>query len=272
VLKHVSLAHFNMFTTQQFVHELCKISPLVASMFATHEVCDACIVQSDIKDMYTEISHSDIARCMQFVLQKWLHSSQSDTLTVNKNGRCGVSAGRSKDRAAAASMHVSTICDILIYELHHTFFKVGSAHILKQIIGVAMGSKGGPVLAWSVCMVSEYYYMSSLGSDARYIHTFRYFDDVFQLLLIANDAPSDWVKTVLQSACYPSSLRLIANSMGYTADMLACRCRSILGMVQLCVCTNAKMLVLGNPLGSLVLLTLCNTTVPMLSTAASCRM
>jgi hypothetical protein len=53
-------------------------------------------------------------------------------------------------------MNVQTIVQIVLYELQHAFFHVGCKHIMQQVIGVSMGSKGGPVLAWCVCMVNEH--------------------------------------------------------------------------------------------------------------------
>ena len=163
----------------------------------------------------------------RYVVECWLSQNRAKSLTVNKTGRRGVTPGlSSKDTKTAASMRVVEIASILLYELKHAFFHVGCEHVLRQLMGVAMGSKGGPVLAWCVCMVNENRFHGTLGVDTRYIRVFRYFDDVWQLLMVPAGAESCvWVNrqvAALQSACYPSSLRLIQNSLSTEADMLSC--------------------------------------------------
>jgi hypothetical protein len=219
MLHNVKLTHYNLFTTQQFVSKLAEVSEIVSDMTSSGEVQEVCIAQSDVKDMYTEISHSEIQSCVLELLQRWRANRRTDVLNVTKRGRKGVSHGYTCDRRTAASMRVQTIVDIVLYELQHTFFHVGCKHIMQQVIGVSMGSKGGPVLAWCVCMVNEHRFHSTLGVDARYLRVHRYFDDVWQLLMVPTDVPSgcEWVEekvAALQQRCYPSSLRLLQNSFG----------------------------------------------------------
>lgn len=147
-------------------------------------------------------------------------------LSVAKTGRRGVTPGYSRNPRVAASMRVHTIASILLFELHNAYFHVGSSLLLRQVMGVAMGSKGGPVLAWCVCMMNEHRFHATLGVDSRYIRVFCYFDDVWQLLLVPRGIDGDaWVAkqvAALKSDCYPASLRLLQNSQGSEADMLAC--------------------------------------------------
>lgn len=122
-------------------------------------------------------------------------------------------------------MRVQTIVQIVLYELQHAFFHVGCRHIVQQVIGVSMGSKGGPVLAWCVCMINEHCFHSTLGVDAKYLRVLRYFGDVWQLLMVPAGARRGWVGrqvTALQKDCYPASLRLLQNSLGAEAEMLSC--------------------------------------------------
>jgi hypothetical protein len=122
----------------------------------------------------------------------------------------------------------------VLYELKNAFFHVGKAHVLQQVIGVSMGSKAGPVLAWAVCMVNEHQYHAALGADTRFIHVKRYFDDVRQLVLVPPDKGEEWACRHIQQLllnCYPSSLRLILNSSGHTADMLGCTTLFIAGQL-----------------------------------------
>lgn len=77
-------------------------------------------------------------------------------LSVNKAGRRGFKPGYNSDTRTAASMRVQKIASILIlYELKHAYFHVGCEKIMRQVMGVVMGSKGGPVLACLVCLHDE---------------------------------------------------------------------------------------------------------------------
>lgn len=227
MLMNIRLNHYNLFTTQAFVSQLAACSDVVSDMLSSGEAQAAHISQSDVKDMYTEISHSEIESCVFELLERWQAGRKPAVLNVTKSGRRGVSPGYTCDTKHAASMRVATIVDVVLYELRHAFFHVGCKHILRQVIGVSMGSKGGPVLAWCVCMINEHRFHSSLGADARYIRIYRYFDDVWQLLLVPSGVADaqQWVASrveALQTGCYPASLRLIENSLGPAAEMLSC--------------------------------------------------
>lgn len=243
MLMHVKLSHYNLFTTQEFVAKLAADSEVVADFVSSGQVQEVCIAQSDVKDMYTEISHAEIESCVSELLLCWRSARKPGVLNITKRGRKGVAPGYTCDRRVAASMRVETIVQIVLYELRHAFFHVGCKHIMQQVIGVSMGSKGGPVLAWCVCMVNEHRFHSSLGVDSRYIRVYRYFDDVWQLLMVPSFVADSraWVDSrvaALQHDCYPASLRLIQNSLGPDADMLACTTRVVGG--ELCCVHRSK--------------------------------
>jgi hypothetical protein len=253
MLMHIKLNHYNLFTTQEFVAKLAECSEVVADMVSSGEVRTACIAQSDVKDMYTEISHAEIQCCVLDLLQRWKSGRKPSVLNITKRGRKGVAPGYTCDRRTAASMRVDTIVEIVLYELQHAYFHVGCRHIMQQVIGVSMGSKGGPVLAWCVCMMNEHRFHSTLGVDARYLRVFRYFDDVWQLLMVPATELWDeqWVESkvaALQQSCYPASLRLIQNSLGPEADMLSCYTRVVDGEL-ICVhkSKNGKLMQQGVP-------------------------
>lgn len=183
---------------------------------------------------YSEILHAAISSSVHYIRNKWLADHRHDSLCINKFGRRGVCLGKSKNSAVAVTMAVDTIIEIVLYELKHAFFHVGKAHVLQQVIGVSMGSKAGPVLAWAVCMVNEHQYHTALGADTRYIHVKRYFDDVWQLVIVPTGKGKEWADGHIQKLlldCYPSSLRLILNSCGHTAQMLGCITLFIAGQI-----------------------------------------
>jgi protein tyrosine phosphatase (PTP) superfamily phosphohydrolase (DUF442 family) len=184
VLMQLRVTHFNLFTTQQFVSCLTTCEDEVHRMLSSGAAQCAAISQSDVKDMYTEITHAEIEACVWEVVQRWLASGQGAVLNVAKSGRRGVTPGYAKNPRIAASMRIHCIANILLYELQHAYFHVGCSHIMQQVMGAAMGSKGGPVLAWCVCMINEHRFHASLGRDSRFLKNWRFFDDVWQLLLV----------------------------------------------------------------------------------------
>ena len=86
----------------------------------------------------------------------------------------------------------------------------------------------------------------ALGADERYIRMFRYFDDVWQLLLVHQSNGQEWkashAKLINKGRLliYPTSLHLIFN-IGPSAEMLACSTFVHDGVLH-CVhwCKNAK--------------------------------
>lgn len=76
-------------------------------------------------------------------------------------------------------------------------------------------------------MINEHRFHSTLGVDAKYIRVYRYFDDVWQLLMTPAGVRNvgKWVASkveALEKRCYPASLRLLQNSLGVEANMLSC--------------------------------------------------
>ena len=59
VLMNVRLKHYNLFTTQAFVEQMTECADTLELLFSSGEVVQAVISQSDVKDMYTEISHPE---------------------------------------------------------------------------------------------------------------------------------------------------------------------------------------------------------------------
>jgi hypothetical protein len=177
VLKHVRMSHFNLFLTQQCVTEfMAALSTIVADCWHGGHVRSIVCIQPDIKDMYTEIAHADIRRCphCMYVMHGSHRTAASSANHCASTSLAEVVLSSAALRPIAGLLSAQTLIDAvvstIVYELLPSFFNVGKSHVLQQTIGVSMGSKGGPVLAWAVCMVHEHMYAASLGADAKFIY------------------------------------------------------------------------------------------------------
>jgi hypothetical protein len=124
----------------------------VSDMVSSGHVQEVCIAQSDVKDMYTEISHAEIVACVAELLSCWRASKKPSMLNITTSGRKGVSPGPTSDRKVAATMQVDTIVQIVLYGLQHAFFHVGCKHIMQQALVSAWVAQAGlywlGVYAW----------------------------------------------------------------------------------------------------------------------------
>jgi len=93
VLMNLKMPHYNMFTTQQFVSCLTAKTPFVEAALESGCAGGAVISQSDVKDMYAEISHHEIELCVWQTVEQWLSGRKNPVFNVNKSGRRGVSPG-----------------------------------------------------------------------------------------------------------------------------------------------------------------------------------
>lgn len=144
VLQHVRLNHYNLFTTQEFVTQLTNLRSPAAALVQHDLVCDITLVQLDVKNMYSEIQHDCIQRCLQFVCDAWRRQGGCKSLAVTKIGRRGVAPGRTRSRADAVTMSVTAVVQILLFELQHAFFRVGSSVSLAADDGCQHGQQRGP--------------------------------------------------------------------------------------------------------------------------------
>jgi hypothetical protein len=87
-------------------------------MVDSEEVDCAVIAQSDVKGMYTEISHANTDSCVESNFPRWVDSGKSTTFIIIKHDRCGVSTGASKDPKKAVTISPAKSKRHPAYELH----------------------------------------------------------------------------------------------------------------------------------------------------------
>jgi hypothetical protein len=81
VLMDVRLKHYNLLTTLAFVEQMTECADTLELLFSSGEVVQAVISQSDVKDMYTGISHPEIDRCVWYVVECWLSQNHACQLS-----------------------------------------------------------------------------------------------------------------------------------------------------------------------------------------------
>lgn len=177
---------------------------------------DICVRAYDIKNFYTNLSHSEIRAAY-----KWLVSS-----VRSSNRRCKyIYVPRDRNELCRYDNRAGRFCNDfycldldLIYEvinvdLDNAVFNVGDIS-LKQTKGIPMGSPLSPVLSILVAAYYESRFFRSCSLDDRSrIEGIRYVDDIIALGIYDSDCRSDRMRTKLvmdqfENHCYHDDLVL----------------------------------------------------------------
>lgn len=109
-----------------------------------------------------------------------------------------------------ATVTLQQLTQIAIYELEHTFIRVGCVFMWQQV-GLAMGGFNSPPLAVITCAVAEHHWLRSLGADAmlqhKLVHGTRYMDDS-TLAISATGIVADMIVNSYRDNCYGGGLVL----------------------------------------------------------------
>ena len=131
--------------------------------------------------MYTELPHDQIMNSLRWLIQqtKMTKFGRHNRIHIQKTGRNGVTFQRSGGSFAI------TFEQLLVYakfDLDNVFFTLGKT-ILKQTLGIPMGSPLSPSLAIIICAYSEHKFLTSIHSF-KYFTAVRYMDDVHACIII----------------------------------------------------------------------------------------
>jgi len=142
----------------------------------------------DIKNMYTELKHDVILEALDWAIQtfKSCTRSRNPPISIPKFGRKGAYIGRTS-HSDEIYISFAEIRKIVKFDLHNAIFQLGQDTILKQLIGIPMGSPLSAALAPLVCIYFEHKLFSILDPKLTLIKTngFRYMDD--QIAIAAFD-------------------------------------------------------------------------------------
>lgn len=182
--------HFTLNKTNDFVSRLESIHQSFMDEGYDHVVMQA----GDIKNMYTELEHSEIMKAFDWLIE--VAKKRHTEVSVPKCGRHGMRMGRSP-YDDFVKFKLKDLRDIVKFDLDNAIFSV-RGKILRQKIGIPMGSPLSPILAVLVC---AYYESQYLAEEAqlqvrRRVDGARYVDDA--LFATGYSSPGD--KKIAQKA------------------------------------------------------------------------
>ena len=202
VLESLDFDHFNLPTTTAMKAWLLQSNEMLGSAQCVHTT----VVGHDVKQMYTELVHDKVVDAVRWLIDRARTQSSVHVLSVRRRGRRGVAWGRKVDRSKYTAITLDQVLDVAMYELEHTFLKVGCI-FLWQLIGLAMGGFLSPALAQGTSAVAEYYWLRSLGADRTLVAGMRYMDDS-TLVLGCDPVTANRIIESYRSECYPEGLVL----------------------------------------------------------------
>jgi hypothetical protein len=139
---------------------------------------------ADVKNMYTELPHDVIIKAVNWLIGNFTKSS------VRKNGFIIISKDlktaefKRKAQKGKFSINMQEIYAITVLSITNAFLRFGKSTILRQILGIAMGSPDSPMLAVIVCAFTEFTFYQSIDISRHFFGAMRYMDDVYALQIL----------------------------------------------------------------------------------------
>ena len=215
LLNNEELQHFTLPRTQDFISKyLIPFKDKYSTLDKPYEILS---LSYDVKNMYTELPHDMIIQSLHWVLDSSSKTRFGRHKRVNllKTGRNGVRFQRS---GGTFSLSFNQLLEFASFDLNNVFFTLGST-ILKQIIGIPMGSPLSPALAIIICAYAEHNFLSSIH-DFKLLSACRYMDDLHVGVIITPITKKSYKKAfkiLMQSQnIYPKTLTLEPTGSGST--------------------------------------------------------
>ena len=171
--------------------------------------------------MFTELDHLDILSSLQWLIDLARVQLKSNKFSIFKSGTKEVFMGHSASKKQLAVFKLKDILQFAKFELENPFFRVGTAHILKQKKGISMGGYQSPPMAMIVAASAEHKWLNSLGIDKKRIRGARYVDDgvvFFDKSRLQH--PLEVYIESLTNSVYPPSLELEITGQGLDTQIL----------------------------------------------------
>ena len=136
------------------------------------------IVTFDIKNMFTALPQPKIKQATIDLLRLAQSVTRRKWITIHKYKKKGVRWGRSFDKRNFVEMHYKDLLNFVELDIFNCYFTIGD-QILKQIIGIPMGSPMSPPNAVILCAIAEINFMKQIKHRHIINNTFmtRYIDD-----------------------------------------------------------------------------------------------
>ena len=182
LLSNSNLSHFTLPRTHDFLKYHTNIlQKKISDLKSDNSDYELLSLSYDVKNMYTELPHDKIMNSIRWRIEqtKLTKLGRHNRIHIQKTGRNVVTFQRSGGSFAI------TFAQLLVFaqfDLENVFFTLGK-NILKQIIGIPMGSPLSPSLAIIICAYSEHKFLTSIHSF-KYFTAVRYMDDVHACIII----------------------------------------------------------------------------------------
>ena len=186
------------------------------SLFTFHNHYKLYLTTFDIKDMYTNLEHHLVIKNALWLLDFVNQKSRRKIICINKFGKKGVKWGRSFNPHKSTHIKFIDLINIIKLDIKNCYMKIGH-FMLRQIIGIPMGSPLSAILAILCCCIAEYNWQLSLRHSNIFARIFltRYVDDGLIIIkqLINNKNERDKIVNDLFTK-YPDKLRLLIEQQG----------------------------------------------------------
>ena len=232
VLESADFDHFNLPATTGFKAWVVRVNSSLTSIVSNQQPVLS-VFGHDIKEMYTKLLHDRTRDALHWLVSRVQEQHVCNVLSVKRRGRRGVMWGRNGNSRIYATVTLQQLTQIAIYELEHTFIKVGCVFMWQQV-GLAMGGFNSPPLAVITCAVAEYHWLRSLGADAKLVHGTRYMDDS-TLAIAADSIVADSIVSSYRANCYGGGLVLESTGDCSSGELEILECLVSVKQGQLCM-------------------------------------
>lgn len=214
MMKKCNLEGMTLWKTNDVTEKLLEFNEKIQEVW--NNEMETIMIVSDIKDMYTNLSHDKIIESIEWLCEIYKYKF-GDQISIKPGGRNGGVNGKKKN---LWNFDLKMIIEVVKFDLENAAFTFGNI-VLRQMIGIPMGSPLSPSIAILTCAKDECISMNSLGSDERYIHGMRYMDDLWLIVLFPKR--NDRIRIELSRkilANYQKSLKIEIEQRGETVKFL----------------------------------------------------
>jgi hypothetical protein len=212
ILHNSKANHFVLPRTQDLVPVLSARLQADRSAFSKAGISFA---PGDIKEMYTALPHADILKAIKWLFSMSRSRTRYISVPINTKGTPHYGKPSSKDMIA---MSFDLLQSIVEFDLQHSIFSLGRSTLLRQHIGIGMGSPLSPALAIIVCAYYEHMFLARpatkavLDNNPVRLSCVRYVDDTFPTCTFDSSIPS--ARTAAEEVLH------LYNTTCYHKDML----------------------------------------------------
>jgi hypothetical protein len=186
MLETVDVPHWTLWRTDQFIPTLNK---LFDELTGGDENIGVVALAGDIKQMYTELDHDSILDALQWLKEEYRTTTRRNHVAVPRFARHGAHKGIAYSDRSFVSFSLDEIIQIVTFDLKNAVFTAGDT-VLKQKIGIPMGSPISPILAILVCAHAEFKFIKA--NTGRKVCGTRYVDDAKFLTTFDKSDSVDW--------------------------------------------------------------------------------